>query len=245
MDSWVTVYRSWLDAYPELLIIWRYRFDLGRYSGYIDKLGNHCYYYKDDNWVDEGSNPSSEFVHNYGAYDAAKYVLSYLSPETIRQIALRAVIDREYAIQYINESDIDHDRTRSEFTQPHVIMTTATEMLEKEVAEDLWQRYRKLSSELENRDPSNCHAEQHFDTINQAARYVLEPLYGVLLMPIAMEAFNVRQECTNDAASVAWANVILNAIADLEEMDEEEIRQCVQHIYDGNTNTNIQTKTTL
>ena len=90
MDSWVAVCRNWIDTYPELTITWRYWFDEDRYSGYIDKSGNHCWYHNHVDWVEEASNPSPVFVRDFGVYDAAQYVLANLDTATIEQLALMA-----------------------------------------------------------------------------------------------------------------------------------------------------------
>jgi len=236
MDSWVGVCRSWIDAYPELSIIWRYWFDLGRYSGYIDNAGNHCWHYTNGNWVDEDSNPSPELVHDFGTYDAAKYALSFLSRETIRQVAVSAVSHRRLAIQLNHE----HCNCSFEFTWAHVMMTTATEMLEQEVAEKLWRRWEPVDG-LDSRKASLCLEEYKFNTLNEAARYVLEPLWRELTIQIAKEAFDVCQdatvECDNDAASVAWAKVILEAASDVFGMGEVGMRRYLQEQVEANTNT--------
>ena len=204
-----------IDEYPELSIIWRYWFDLGRYSGYIDKAGNHCWHNNNGNWVNEESNPSSVSVRNFGTLDAAKYVLGSLSQRTIRQIALEAVSARQYDASWA-----------------YIIVPTAATMLTKEVANECREHYIQMSRQIDRRDAPVYLEDYRFNTLNEAARYVLGPLNSRLIEAIAKEAFHfchaAGAESDKDAASVAWANVILEAATDVLGMCKGGMTRCLQ-----------------
>ena len=240
MDSWVAVCRNWIDAYPELTIIWRYWFDEDRYSGYIDKSGNHCWYYNHGDWVEEASNPSPVFVHNFGTYEAAQYVLGYLDTATIEQLALMAGTLR----RRFTPSDLDHAiyHNRYAVTWAYVIMTTAATKLGGLVAEKHWQRYWEPVEGLDSDDASMLLENYRFTTLNEAARYVLEQLFPDLIMQIAKEAFDVCQKCANDAARVAWANVILAAAEDVLEVSNGAMTRHFQEQVQAEVMADVETE---
>jgi hypothetical protein len=230
-ESWVTVCRGWIDSYPELSIIWRYWFDLERYSGYVDSAGDHLWRYKNGLWVDAQSNPSRDLVVNFGTHDAALYVLSPLSRETIKHVALSAIGIRDSVVGTLMR-DIDGYQTRYEFTWSHTIMTTATAMLEADVADKLWRRYEGLVSELEVRDPTICHAVHDFSTLNEAARYVLEPLRNEVTLEIVKEALALGP--VGAFGTGTWVDIIVEAAADVLEMSKDAIVQYVRKVDAGN-----------
>jgi hypothetical protein len=231
MDSWVAVCCNWIDAYPELTIIWRYLFDEDRYSGYIDKSGNHCWYYNHGDWVEEASNPSPVFVRDFGVYEAAQYVLAYLDTATIEQLAFIAASERRDFMP----SDLEHVNyhNRYEATWAYVIMTTAATKLGELAAEKYWQRYWEPVAGRDSDDAAMLLEDYRFNTLNEAARYVLEPLFRDLILRIAKQAFDVCQKCDNDTARVAWANVILAAAEDVLEVSNGAMTRHFQSIQIG------------
>ena len=223
--------------YPGLSIIWRYWFDLGRYSGYIDNDGNHCWHYKDGKWVDEAIDPSPELVHDFGTLDAVRYVLGPLSPRANKQLALTAIEDRKH----VHLSNLEHAiwHNRYGVTWAYRIMTVAGGMLGKEVADELWRLYWEANDELECRDVSMCLGNYMFNTLNEAARYVLELLRRQTTVEIAREAFDICRDASvgdgKDAASVAWANIVLEAAADVLEMGEGGMKEYLQEQFEAGT----------
>jgi len=97
-------------------------------------------------------------------------------------------------------------------------MTTAATKLGGLAAEKHWQRYWEPVEGLDSDDATMLLENYRFNTLNEAARYVLEPLFRELIIQIAKQAFDVCQKCDNDTARVAWAHVILAAAEDVLEV---------------------------
>jgi hypothetical protein len=240
MDSWVGVCRTWIDAYPELTIIWRYWFDEARYSGYVDKSGNHCWYRNHIDWIEEADNPSPVFVRDFGVHEAAQYVLNYLDIATIEQLASMAASRRPDIMPSDPEHAIYHKRF--EATWAYVIMSTAATRLGELPAKRHWQRCWESIAARDSDDVSMLLEKYRFNTLNEAARYVLEPLFRTFILQIAKQAFDVCQKCDNDSAHVVWANVVLAAAEDVLEVSNGAVIRYFQESLQGEVMDDIETE---